>query len=323
MRILYVNQDAGIDWCGHAGGATHIQSVVRAMRRLGHHVQILVRKPPEYPCAPDLDIPIYLQPEDVPWGYFDLVYERYSLWGELSLRCCLPWHLEINAPLIEEQMRYRTPIDVTRAAQIKDAVCRRVQRIITVSASLTSYITEDARSKITVVPNCVDRQMFFPRPLPKSFAFGYVGSMRPWHDLDTPLESFTQLQGRYPEITFHVVGSSAREKIYREKYTSPQIRFHGLVPPLQVPDLLKQITCGIALFTSDAPDYFSPLKIKEYLATHRTVLTHPKFVEFPNVTEGVEGVASTIDAMERQIHLDRNELRFPKINDWSDSITFL
>jgi glycosyltransferase involved in cell wall biosynthesis len=323
MRILYVNQDVGIDWCGHAGGATHIQSVLRAMRRLGHNVHILVRKPPHYPRPAGLDIPCYLGPEEVQWNKFDLVYERYSLWGELSLHYQLPWHLEINAPLIEEQMRYRTPIDVTRATQIRDAVCRRVQRILIVSISLSSYITADAKSKVTVVPNCVDRRMFYPRPLPKTFAFGYVGSMRPWHDLDTPLESFTQLHGRYPEINFHVVGSSTREELYREKYRNPNIRFHGLVPPAQVPDFLQQITCGIALFTSDAPDYFSPLKIQEYLATHRTVLTHPKFVEFPNVTEGVEGVASTIDAMERQIHLDRTGLQFPKVTDWSDSITFL
>ena len=105
MRILYVNQDAGIDWCGHAGGATHIQSVVRAMRRLAHNVHILARRPPQYPCPGDLDIPCYLHPEDVPWNKFDLVYERYSLWGELGLCYTLPWHLQIDAPLIEEEMR--------------------------------------------------------------------------------------------------------------------------------------------------------------------------------------------------------------------------
>jgi glycosyltransferase involved in cell wall biosynthesis len=293
------------------------------MRQLDHTVHILVRKPPERPCPDDLDIPYYLQPEDVPWDYFDLVYERYSLWGETSLRYLLPWHLEINAPLIEEQMRYRMPIDVLRATEIKDAVCRRVQRIIVVSPSLSTYVTWDARTKIVLVPNCVDRQRFYPRPLPKSFAFGYVGSMRPWHDLDTPLEAFVQLHRRYPEISFHVAGSSNRETQYREKYSNPHIYFHGLVPPAQVPDFLGRITCGIAMFTSDTPGYFSPLKIKEYLATQRTVLTHPKFVEFPNVSEGVEGVAATIDAMERQIHLDRPKLQFPKITDWIESITLL
>ena len=118
MKILYVNQDAGIDWCGHAGGATHIQSVLRAMCRLGHQVQILVRRPSQFPCPPGLDIPNYSNPQQVPWECFDLVYERYSLWGELSLQHCLPWHLEINAPLIEEQMRYRQPIDVVRATRI-------------------------------------------------------------------------------------------------------------------------------------------------------------------------------------------------------------
>jgi glycosyltransferase involved in cell wall biosynthesis len=323
MRILYVNQDAGIDWCSHAGGATHIQSVVRAMRRLGHSVHILVRKPPQYRCPPDLDIPCYLQPEAAPWTKCDLVYERYSLWGDLSLHYQLPWHLEINAPLIEEQLRYRTPIDLIRATQIRDAVCRRVQRIIAVSPSLSAYVPPDAQPKVAIVPNCVDRQMFYPRPLPQVFAFGYVGSMRPWHDLDTPLQAFLKLHQRYPSINFHVVGSSAREQQYREKYAHPHVHFHGVVPPGRVPEYLEQITCGIAPFTPDTPRYFSPLKIQEYLATHRTVLTHPEFVTFPEVTDGVVGMAATTDAMQRQIHLDRSALRFPRITDWTESIQLL
>jgi len=323
MRILYVNQDAGINWCGYVGNATHIQSVLRAMRRLGHTVHILVRTAPQCPCPVDLDIPCYLRSEDVPWDQFDSVYERYSLWGDLSLNHLLPWVLEINAPLIEEQMRYRAPIDVARAMQIRDAVCRRVQRIVVISSSLSPYVTSDAQTKITVMPNCVDRQMFYPQPLPQSFAFGYVGSMRPWHDLDTTLEAFVLLHPRYPGIDFHVIGSSARETHYREKYMNPHIHFHGLVPPTQVPTFLGQITCGMAPFTVDTPGYFSPLKIQEYLATHRTVLTHPKFAEFPVVTEGVEGLTATLDAMERQIHLNRTKLHFPNITDWSESITLL
>ena len=323
MRILYVNQDAGIDWCGYAGGATHIQSVLRAIRRLGHTVHILVRKLPQRPCPTDLDIPCYLQPQGVPWEQFDLVYERYSLWGELSLQHLLPWHLEINAPLIEEQMRYRTPINVMRAAQIRDAVCRRVQRIIVVSPSLSTYVTSEAQSKISVIPNCVDREVFCPKPLPRSFAFGYVGSMRPWHDLDTPLEAFVQLHQRYPAINFHVIGSGPTETYYREKYVNKHIHFHGLISPDRVPILLEQISCGIALFKADAPEYFSPLKIQEYISAHRTVLTNPRFVRYPDVTEGVEGMAAILNAMERQIHMDRTGLKFPTISDWTETITFL
>jgi glycosyltransferase involved in cell wall biosynthesis len=264
-----------------------------------------------------------LHPDSVPWDTFDSVYERYSLWGDLSLHHQLPWQLEINAPLVEEQMRYRTPIDVARATQIRDAVCRRVQRIIAVSTSLLAYVPPDVRPKVAIVPNCVDRRMFYPRPLPQAFAFGYVGSMRPWHDLDTPLQAFVQLHQRYPSITFHVVGSSAREQRLREKYAHPQIHFHGLVPPGQVPHYLEQMTCGIAPFTADTPRYFSPLKIQEYLATHRTVLTHPEFATFPKVTHGAVGLAATTDAMERQLHLDRSALPFPQITDWMDSIKLL
>src|SRR5690606_10479147 len=43
---------------------------------------------------------------------FDLVYERYSLWGGSGVRhgriAGVPAVLEVNAPLIEEQARFRT-----------------------------------------------------------------------------------------------------------------------------------------------------------------------------------------------------------------------
>src|SRR5207244_1365989 len=41
----------------------------------------------------------------------DFIYERYSLWGLAGLgaakRCLLPFVLEVNAPLVYEQQRYR------------------------------------------------------------------------------------------------------------------------------------------------------------------------------------------------------------------------
>lgn len=322
MTILYVNQDIGIDWCAHSGGATHIQSIVRAMIRLGHAVHILVRKPPQRPCPGDIRIPCYASPDEVPWDIFDLVYERYSLWGELSLSRSLPWQLEINAPLIEEQIRFRTPIDVEKASLIKDAVCRRADRILIVSPELSTYVPAEARSKIFVVPNAVDRREFRPMPAPARFAFGYIGSMRPWHDLDTPLRAFTAFSERFPEADFHVVGSGPMQQLYRQSFQHPKIFFHGLIPPSAVPGVLEKMSCGVAPFIPDTPSYFSPLKIREYLAAHRTVITHPRFAEYPIVTEGVHGLEATQAAMERQIGLNRKHLTFPEIPDW-ESCLFL
>lgn len=322
MTILYVNQDIGIDWCGHAGGATHIQSIIRAMIRLGHAVHILVRKEPQRRSPADLDIPCYTNPDDVPWRAFDLVYERYSLWGDLSLSRSLPWHLEINAPLIEEQMRFRGTIDVAKATSIRDAVCRRAERILLVSEQLCSYVPDESRGKICIAPNGVDRNIFRPMPVPDRFAFGYVGSMRPWHDLETPLRGFVALSDRYPRADFHVVGTGPKEALYRTTFSHPRVFFHGLVPPAAVPALLQQVSCGVATFIPDTPLYFSPLKIREYLAAHRTVITHPRFAEFPVVTEGASGYNATVAAMERQIRMDRTGLSFPSLPDW-ESCLFL
>ncbi len=52
----------------------------------------------------------------------DLVYERYGLWGRTATawaaRTGTPSLLEVNAPLVTEQLRFRELIDVDRAQAV-------------------------------------------------------------------------------------------------------------------------------------------------------------------------------------------------------------
>ena len=134
MKFLYVCLDAGIPFGGTKGASIHIREFTNAMKSAGHEVRIEVaRLGPAIPGdgvreipANEADFSHLGQGADAPgvlaeagsfarnfsaWTLpsedFDLVYERYSLFGVAGLTLArqrgLPFVLEVNAPLLEEQ----------------------------------------------------------------------------------------------------------------------------------------------------------------------------------------------------------------------------
>ena len=58
----------------------------------------------------------------------------------------------------------------------------------------------------------------------------------------------------------------------------------GVVPPARVPALLARADIGLAPYSVDAPDYFSPLKLFEYLAAGLATIV----ADLPAVTDIVD-----------------------------------
>ena len=134
MRIAYICADPGIPVCGQKGCSIHVQEVIRSLRHQGAQVELFAARcdnpPPEdladlivhrLPPIPKLERAVReqvalsinddLHRELEQAGPFDLIYERYSLWSysamELAQKINIPGILEVNAPLIEEQAKYR------------------------------------------------------------------------------------------------------------------------------------------------------------------------------------------------------------------------
>ena len=104
LKVAYISADPDIPVFGWRGSSVHIQEVIRAFRSLGAEVTLFTPPPDGY-APPDLidltlrEIPIpewkdQIEKEEVllaanrplihaleNHGPFDLVYERYSLWG--------------------------------------------------------------------------------------------------------------------------------------------------------------------------------------------------------------------------------------------------
>ena len=131
----------------------------------------------------------------------DFIYERYSLWGLAGFgaakRCRVPFVLEVNAPLVYEQQRYRGGMMCPSLAQrIEGSVWRGADLVIAVSEALSSQLLEVGvnSTRIQVPPNGVDSRWFRPEAdgprarkpagLENCFVVGFVGSFKRWHGAD-------------------------------------------------------------------------------------------------------------------------------------------
>ncbi len=224
------------------------------------------------------------------WEFLpDLVYERYSLFGfggsELALRLGVPFFLEVNAPLIDEQRRMRGLSLPGVAEAVESRVFDSASHIFVVSEPLRDYVAGQAvpPDRITVLPNGADPDRFAPPDGPsplrrrldweEHFVVGFVGSMKSWHGVDTLVAALRMLVDADPRYRLLLVGDGPeRDAIERrtvELGLSGYVRMIGAVPHDVVPDCIAAMDVAVAPYAANADVYFSPVKLFEYLAMAR------------------------------------------------------
>jgi glycosyltransferase involved in cell wall biosynthesis len=310
-RVAYLCADPGVPVFGTKGSSVHVQEIVRAWRETGAAVTVYcTRLGTERPSdLADLDV-VEVKPESVPGpareravqdaalGLADevlrngcgLFYERYSLFSPaLSVVARIldvPSVLEVNAPLIEEQQRYRQLLDVKKA----ETVFRRNAATADVVACVSDPVVRWVRARVPTARTVlaqngvnVDR---IPgrrpgRRNPDHLTVGFVGTLKPWHGVPALLHgvALANQQTADPSLRWqvHVVGDGpGRGDLERlaESLGVPTV-FTGAVPPTAVPGLLAEFDAAAAPYPPDAPgqdDYFSPLKVFEYMAAALPVI---------------------------------------------------
>lgn len=227
----------------------------------------------------------------------DLLYERLALFGAAGLglarRLDKPLILEVNAPLVEEQVRWRGLRLQRTAARVEDAVLRGADRVLVVSAALADWARSRgvAAGRILVLPNGVD-----PRPFqaadPAAVALcrrewglgpapvvGFVGGLRPWHGVADLLEAAALLQAQGRVLQLLIVGEGPLRAPLQAQAEGlglgEHVTFTGAVAHERVPEILQLMDIAVAPYAA-APGggafYFSPLKVFEYLAAARPVV---------------------------------------------------
>lgn len=248
-------------------------------------------------------------------GDFDLVLEKgWRLSGYLArafARCGTP------VVLIENDARWwNEPLrDLRSLARFAaHLAAQRVARRCSCSLPLVIAETEQLKSAliaerhlrpecVQVVPLGVDHARF--RPLSRNAArvelglsnealiMLYVGGMDQYHDLSPLLEALGHVAPAHLEL--HLVGDGAYCGRYRDlaKGSTVPVRFHGQVGHAKVPAFIAAADVCLAPYQTSGfhagQVSFSTLKIPEYIACERPVISVPSGNILTLIEDGVSG----------------------------------
>ncbi len=310
MRVLCVYADPGVPLDGTKGASIHARQTLSCLLRRGAEVTVLAARRVaswELPCrllqpdpgsraslrgtGPGLEreLDALAAARDladlVPFGpgAVDVVYERYALWSLagalLAERLAAPLVLEVNAPLPEEQARWRGLALHEVASGLERFLLRRADALLCVSSALVERAVEiRGRSDgVHLFPNAVDTGLFSPAQAPveeRESRDGpcvvFVGSLKPWHGLDVLLRAFALVLARVPEARLLLVGDGPERPRLEQLAETLEIvhrtTFIGALPHARVPALLRQADAAVAPYPPLDGFYFSPIKLAEYLA---------------------------------------------------------
>lgn len=306
MRVAYVCADLGVPVFGAKGCSIHVQEIVRSFLKRGDQVELFVARVGgvvpatftqcvvhEFPPGRSHDtasreiaaqgVADQISTALAACGPFDLIYERYSLWSaagpSIAVETGISSILEINAPLIEEQRQHRELVDAELAISTSQTAFSQATSLAVVSAEVARAISAEFEidaNKLHVVPNGVDIDRFSPQvpaALPTDeFTIGFVGSLKPWHGVESLLQAFCMLHDTGRSARLRIIGDGPMRDQLQRTYCPPdsevsqRIEWIGSVSPDAVPSYLTSMNVAVAPYPDLANFYFSPLKVYEYMA---------------------------------------------------------
>lgn len=296
MRIACLSTDPGIAWGGAKGASVHLAEIVGALAAEGVEVLVLAsaiapESPPSGPNVTLEALPGERKRASVDervdgdgalaeWlvgrlGAFaaDAVYERIALHssaGTTAARVLGITHIvELNAPLPEEAARYRRLERPADAERLERATLAGADVVLPVSSPLAEYARERGARRVEVTPNAAVPERFAgfpPRPPAARPLAVFCGALRPWHGVETIAEAWSLLGESAPPL--RVIGDGPG----RDAMAAAGAEMVGAVPHEDVPALLADAEIGLAPYSRDAPAYFSPLKLFDYLAAGLAVV---------------------------------------------------
>jgi glycosyltransferase involved in cell wall biosynthesis len=329
LKIAYISADPDVPVFGWRGSSVHIQEVIRAFRGLEADVSLFT-PPPEGYAPPDLiDLKVreirlpqtgnLAQKEEVllaanrqlihsleEHGPFDLVYERYSLWGFAGMSYAranqIPGILEVNEPLIEVALANKALVDAGGARQIAKRAFTDAGTIIAVSKEIRAYLKERTQEfgKVRVVQNGANLERFKPGLIPalpdrqSVFTVGYAGRLSMRHGIDTLVKAFAILHRRDPRARLLLVGDGPDRDAIAQAASSVgiagSVELTGAVSPGIVPRLMASMDVAVAPFPRQEHFYGSPIKLFEYMASGLAVVSSSVGQPAEVIEDGVNGM---------------------------------
>jgi glycosyltransferase involved in cell wall biosynthesis len=271
--VALVNQDSGIGPGREKGAAVHLEAMAEAFRELGSRVVRI--------DEPEPDRLVALLDQHGAEGV-DLVYERYTLGRTLALRWAqskgIAHVLEVNAPLAEENLRYRNRPESPEEMAADARLFTGSDRVIAVSTEVASYAAQRGadESRIRVFPNGVDTDLFRPRTawderrralVPAGrVALGFHGRLRPWHGFERVAEAAGRLLRDGLPLHLVLVGSGEFASALDRRVPSSAVSRVEWVPHAEVCSYVAAFDLLPLAYGEEGQAYFSPLKLAEAMA---------------------------------------------------------
>jgi len=321
VRIALLCSDLGIPFGGVKGASVHMRAVAGSLLRMGHEVSAIVANPgPEPGFAPlterGLELRVLRQPRtvrEIDWHLSQvqpqLVIERLSLLAPegavAAAEAGVPHVYEVNAPLDEEAARHRKFERIDEARRAFSAGFAASRGAVAVSEEVATWARGLAPENypVSVEPNGAGPE-FLAAPDAKQliqleqrlrltggeFRVGFVGTFRPWHDIDTLLFAASELAKNVPTRVLMVGDGPQRNHVLRTAWSGrAAVTLTGAVPHPEVPAHLA-LCDAVAVPYADGDVYFSPLKLVEAMAASRPVVASATGPVQRIVTDGRDGL---------------------------------
>ncbi len=243
------------------------------------------------------------------WGYFkkenilvesfkpDIIIGRleYAIFSfvKTAQKYNLPLIVEADAPPFYEAIHFhpqciRNPWLVPF---IEKYVLQQADHTIMQSRQLYEYYLKNCHldlQKVSWTSNGADIDKFTPKKkdtallnlyaLKDKIIIGFIGSLGAWHGLDNLagiIESVVQL---HPEAVFMIVGAGGADEIrfrdiLKERNLMNSVRLTGRLDYGKVPSILNVMDIVLAPYPRFDFFYFSPIKLFEYMAAGKPLLS--------------------------------------------------
>lgn len=217
----------------------------------------------------------------------DFIYARAALHSvapvALARETGRPLLVELNAPLVAENVAYRAGGNVELATAAERQLLSAADAVLVVSDYLVDHaVSCGARpDRVHVIPNGVDPRLFHPAArdpgcrarfgISNGPILGFVGGLRQWHGVQILPELLQRLAPSFPQAQLVIVGNGPLESTLRQRLAelglSQHAVFTGPLDHVQVADVIREFDIALAPYPKlDHPFYFSPLKLFEYMA---------------------------------------------------------
>lgn len=307
MRVACVSQDPGVGPGRRKGAAVHLAAMRGAFRARGVEVHEL--------DVPDDTALKRRLAELLDGAPPDLVYERHALGRtaacRFALRHGIPHVLEVNAPLVEEEERWRGPVG--EAARRAEAwLFGHAPHVFAVSSAVADYALAQGAdpASVAVRTNRVDAGLFRPRRpadpqrrylgAEERLVLGFHGRLRPWHGLERVAEAAGRALARGIDVHLLLVGEGDFEAAAGDRLPADRLTVLDWRPPEELAAWVAACDVLPLGYGPDSPCYFAPLKLAEAMAAG-VVPVVPALGDLPElVPHGVRGLvypAGDVDAL--------------------------